>query len=624
MEMHTADDKNVLLLSMPFAGTGIPSVQLSLLKNYLEQYNIDVETKHLYLKAAEIYGLKNYNFLINDSYAAQAVFSKYVFPSLWKEKKDEIEDFLLEKEQDSEKFAFESFLEKSEKFYNWVWKNHSWDKYSLVGFTLNYGQFLPSLALAKKIKEEYTDIKIVLGGSRTSGRRGVKTLKLFDFIDYVASGEGEKTLKELVQKQDNISNIPGLIYRKNDEIKWNKSQEKVDLDSLPFLDFDSFFRQLNNCSGDVKEYFQFYGRLPVEVSRGCWWNRCTFCNLNMLHKGYREKSSIRLVEEIDFLSNKYNMLSFQLLGSVLPKCFREFAPQIKDLDKDFSFFAEARAGWLKKEDYRVLKQAGFHDLQTGIESFSSSYLKKMNKGVRVIDNVAALKFCREIGINNRYNLVVGYPNEDENDFLETKRNISFFKHFINPPRISRLVIGFGCPIFNSPQSFEVDKLVPSKVDCLMFPKKILDEGISFYYEFQPKESVNNNWKKMVDNWKKERKDFKQNAIEKNSVFDKKVFFFVDGGSFIRVYDKRKGQLRVFILDEFERQVFLSCQDVVSFEHLQEKFSDVPDFKLAGVLRTFEKTGIVFSENNHFLSLPLSFTMKKSESIKKRDLETITA
>ena len=67
---------------MPFAGITIPSIQLTILEEYLKECEINIKTKHLYLKAAEFYGLSNYNLLLkrpNESYTAQMVFSKFVF-----------------------------------------------------------------------------------------------------------------------------------------------------------------------------------------------------------------------------------------------------------------------------------------------------------------------------------------------------------------------------------------------------------------------------------------------------------------------------------------------------------------------------------------------------------------
>jgi hypothetical protein len=45
--------------------------------------------------------------------------------------------------------------------------------------------------------------------------------------------------------------------------------------------------------------------------------------------------------------------------------------------------------------------------------------------------------------------------------------------------------------------------------------------------------------------------------------------------------------------------------------------DIPDFKLAAILHTFEKTGLVFNEDNHYLSLPLQNKPIICEKPKKR-------
>ena len=98
-EMHT-ENKTVLLIAMPFAGTNIPSIQLVILNDYLTKRHIDIKTNHLYLKAAEFYGINNYNFLINppnDSYPAQMVFSRYVFPDYWKNTEEKFRTYFNEK-----------------------------------------------------------------------------------------------------------------------------------------------------------------------------------------------------------------------------------------------------------------------------------------------------------------------------------------------------------------------------------------------------------------------------------------------------------------------------------------------------------------------------------------------
>ena len=91
--------KTVLLLAMPFAGITLPSIQLSVLEAYCRQRGVTIQTRNLYLKAAEVYGLQNYHALIyppNDSYTAQMVFSKYVFPDHWKNNEEKIKKDILD------------------------------------------------------------------------------------------------------------------------------------------------------------------------------------------------------------------------------------------------------------------------------------------------------------------------------------------------------------------------------------------------------------------------------------------------------------------------------------------------------------------------------------------------
>jgi len=622
-----SENKGVFLVSMPFAGTAIPSIQHSILEGYLRKNGVDVDTGNLFLRAADFYGLNNYNFLINhpnNSYDAQLGFTKYIFPNHWNNKKAEIESFYNKKDSADKEidFSFKDYLDKTDEFFSWVLENISWHKYDLIGFSLNYGQLLPSLAVAKKIKDENPDLEIVFGGSRCVGEIGVNFLKIFNYVDYIVSGDGEESLLQL-SLDEKHKEIPGLIYRENNKVRWNDNDNNVDLNDSPIPSFDSFFRDLSTVDSSVKQYFMLYGRLPIEISRGCWWNRCSFCNLNLQHKKYREKNVDRIVEEISFLSDRYKILNFQIMGNTLPKKnFRLLLNKIKNLGKDFCFFAEARAGRLNFEDYKLLKEAGFTNIQTGVESFSGNYLKKMNKGTRVIDNIAALKYSWEFGLKNNYNIVTGFPNEDENDFLETENNIRFIKQFLPPPNHSPLIIGVGSPIYCSPSSFNIDSFKFIESDMLMFPEKNLEKDICFYYRFNKinKTGDVNDWNGLIDDWHEVHKSFRLKSVEKNDEIDSLVFFMVDGGDFLKIFDKRDGEnVRIYVLDDFERKILLSCINVISFEELKRSFSSVEEFKIAAVLHTFEKKGIVFHENGYYLCLPL-VSQKIKKSIFEKNIE----
>jgi len=607
------DKKSVLLVSMPFAGINIPSIQLQILEEYLKERSINVKTNHLYLKAAEYYGLSNYDFLSNTSgisYAAQMAFSKYIFRNHWnirlKNFKNYFNQFILKDKGKQKDFSFENYIDCSENFFRYITKNNEWKEFDIIGFTLNYGQFIPSLAVAKKIKDIFPDKKIVFGGGRTVGELGARVLETFDFVDFIVTGDGEEPLYLLASDYLSHSSIPNLIYRVGKKVIWNKNNFQIDLNNSK-INFDSFYQNLVKSSNEIQKYFQLYGRLPIEISRGCWWNKCTFCNLNLQHKCYREKSVEKIVEEIEFLSNRYKMLNFHLIGNTLPKNnYRKLLEEIKKLGKDFSFFVEARAGDLKSYDYTLLRQTGFFVIQTGIETFSQNYLKKMNKGVKVIDNIATLKFCKENGIRNDYNLIYNYPNEEEIDFEESIKNIQLIRQFIDPPQLNQLLVGFGSYIYQNPAKFNIEKFDYTEIDKIMFPPEILEKNFSFYYSFKRRRKLReNNWKQLLEQW--------------NKIYptNHQIFYYIDGGNFAKVYDKRDCKnIRIFVLNEIERDILLSCIDIISYQELKKEFPNIPDYQLTAILRTFEKNNLIFKEDEYFLTLPLQYFVKPLEHIKK--------
>lgn len=611
--------KKVLLLAMPFAGVSIPSIQLPILDGYCRKRGIKIETRHLYLKAAEFYGLQNYHSLIhppNDSYTAQMVFSRYVFPDHWKKNEEKFRKYYNQHitKKTKQQLSFHEYVNRTDLFYQWIFNHVDWKSFDIIGFTLNYGQLLPSLAVAKKIKEITFEKKIVFGGSRTVDTLGKNLLGAFNYIDFIVSGDGEDALFFLASDYENYRSIPRLMYKTGDKVIWNKSEAVVNLDTLPIPSYDQFYDELASISLEIQNYYHYYGRLPVEISRGCWWNRCTFCNLNIQHHCYREKSVTNILKEIRWLSERYHMMEFQLIGNTLPRTeYRNLFENLKNLKRDFSFFVEARAGQLTSDDYSLMKEAGFMMIQTGIESFSKNYLRKINKGVRVIDNIAALKFCKENEIKNNYNLLVRYPNEESIDFEETKKIVHLLKAYLDPPQLCEFRVMHGSYIERHPDKFNIERLKYAPIDLIIYPREFLEKEFAFVFNYKQKNfKTEQPWESLVEEWKKERETFDLDCIAYKNMINQLIFYFVDGGNFIKIYDKRDRQnIKIFMLNALERQIFLSCIDIISIEELQKKFNDVPEFKLIAILQSLEQNGLLFVEDNHYLCLPLRYRIHKT-------------
>jgi hypothetical protein len=164
----------------------------------------------------------------------------------------------------------------------------------------------------------------------------------------------------------------------------------------------------------------------------------------------------------------------------------------------------------------------------------------------------------------------------------------------------------GSLIQRHPEQFNIERLEHAPIDRIIYPLEFLEKGFSFVYDFNRKiPSRNHPWESLVEEWKKEREIIELENNTRQTTIDRLVFYFVDGGSFIKIYDKRDRQnIRIFVLNDLERRVFLSCVDVVSLRELQKRLTDVPEFELIAILQSFEQNGLLFVEDDHYLCLPL--------------------
>ena len=74
-----------------------------------------------------------------------------------------------------------------------------WSDYRVVGFTSTFEQNIASLALAKRIKQNYPKISIVFGGANWEAEMGHELHRKFPFVDYVCSGEAETSFPALAR-----------------------------------------------------------------------------------------------------------------------------------------------------------------------------------------------------------------------------------------------------------------------------------------------------------------------------------------------------------------------------------------------------------------------------------------
>ena len=589
--------KKVALISTPWPLFNRPSVQLGSLKAFLKSRipKLDIDNHHIYLSIAVKLGYDVYRKISESSWLSESLYGALVYP----ERKDLIKRFwnrYARRIFGKKKKDFEEIYEVLKKESDSILDNIDWNNYFLVGFSICFSQLTSSIYFIKKIKERSPKTKIVIGGCCCAGDLGKSLLDTYDEIDFVIQGEGELPLYHLVSSilSDNITPFPGIISK---NFNSNGILQIERLDELPIPDYSDYFEQIRKLPKEKV----FQPRLPMEISRGCWWGRCAFCNLNLQWKGYRAKSEKRVLEELKFLVEKYQTLSISFMDNLLPPSrLKELFSQICSLGKDLRLFAEIRAN-TPLDVLIMMKKAGMDEVQVGIEALSTKLLKKMNKGATAIQNIEIMKNCEAEGTPKLVgNLILQFPGSDEEDVKETLRNLEFVFPF-RPLKGIPFWLGYGSYIWKNPSQFKINKVKNHIYYSRIFPPNILNKLTlmiqTYYGDVKRQIRMWRPLKKKLKEWENFYKDMH------NIPKDEPILSYQDGGDFLIIRQRGyNNQNMIHKLKGLSRKIFLYCQKNRSISEILNYFSGLDELKLLPFLRMMAEKRLMFFEGDRYLSL----------------------
>jgi radical SAM superfamily enzyme YgiQ (UPF0313 family) len=283
----------------------------------------------------------------------------------------------------------------------------------------------------------YSNVPIIAGGVYV--HFSAEELIKKDFIDMVCVGEGEEALVELCQHMccdKDITKIPNIWISKNGKVFKNPIRPPVNLDDLPFLDFDVFEKSRlgRPMHGTV------FRMIHVELDRGCPYN-CTYCEAPAIRKRYkdctnsqyyRQKSPGRTIAEMKYLKEKYdpNYVDFNSESFLAknPKALENLAQQYKK-EINLPFWCQSRPETVTEEKLEIIKDMGCADLQYGIEHGNAEFREKMLS--RKVSNGKMLEAClltEKSGIPYTVNNIIGFPGETRELVWDT----IMFNRQINP------------------------------------------------------------------------------------------------------------------------------------------------------------------------------------------------
>jgi len=323
----------------------------------------------------------------------------------------------------------------------------------VVGFSSTFQQNVPSLAVARRLKQIAPRIHVVFGGGNCDIPMGPALHRNFPFVDYVISGEAEHSFPAFLDYLADggaVAQVPGLSWRDSSGITHtNSGGPMVSMGDSPCPDYDGWETALSRSA--LRE--RISPVLLYESARGCWWGEkhtCTFCGLNGLTMKFRSRDPAEVVKHITGLVTRYRILDVACVDNILDlKYLRSALPAFAELDWDLHLYYETKAN-LREQDLAMMRAGGLVQIQPGIENLSTAVLKLMRKGVHATHNVRLLRDCEDCDMTVDWNYLYGFPGEREEDYISVLDQMPALVHLQPPYGHARIQLERYSPYFDDP------------------------------------------------------------------------------------------------------------------------------------------------------------------------------
>jgi ribosomal peptide maturation radical SAM protein 1 len=600
-------DPSVFLFATPWMKGTWPSLAIGSLKSFLRVGDIEARCCHFHLEAAATIGWSRYDALAETWGAGEALFGALLDPSDSERLVSVAAELLCESNQSAAaQWAEKSACDDLRALVDMWLERERPERYPLVGGSVGAMQLCGTLYLMKRVRERGHAGRRILGGSGLVGSVGCEVLKRCPYIDAVIDGEGEHALLEIAHRVLNGSRTLGgvarVLSRDTSDNDAGCRASSLDLSTAPPADLEEFYSTAARL-GVPKTALT----LSFEYSRGCEWEHrskgklrgCTFCGLYRNSPDHRRKPVERVLREIEYAVQRYQVLNLAFVDAYLPPDYRdELLDGLIRSPADVSFFTEMRCDLTKGTAERLAARAD--RIQLGVESFSSAILRRIGKGIGAAQSVYSIRLCQEYGIPAQYNLMTRIPAvpvseiNDLHDLLPTLFGLV-------PPTITEFYLDRNSLIFANPEAFGV---ASNTLDAELpgwLARSLGDSRISQVVPFRSADpEADAAWQRVkaqVGRWQERWRTALSSGLASPLIWR-------DGSGWASVTDAREEVAHIYLLEGILYEVFLACNDVTREKTLGEVLPSYSPAMISEALRQLASRRLVLRDGPRWVALPV--------------------
>jgi ribosomal peptide maturation radical SAM protein 1 len=435
---------------------------------------------------------------------------------------------------------------------------------------------------------------------------GPELVRAVDCVDIAVIGEGDETFPRLLRalaEGSDLAAVPGLAYRADGRVTVTPpAPAAVRLDDLPAPDYAEYFDRAEEL-GLLPRVGHRRTWLPIETARGCWWgakHHCTFCGLNATTMAFRSKSPERVRDELAGQARRYRSFRFGAVDNILDTAYlTKLFPLLAADETGYELFYEVKAS-LRREQLKLLAQAGVTRIQPGIESLSSHVLQLMRKGVRASQNVNLLRWTQYYDIDVDWNLLWGFPGETEQDYRDQAAVMPHLRHLRPPVSTGRVWLERFSPMFTERDAFPLRRRVPERSYRYVYPGDVDLDRVAYFFDYDLAGGLPDD----------AYKDVEQAAADWSGAWQADpppVLTYWSAPGFVQICDERRpGQGGTYTFEDTLADLYLACAGgPVTATAVRRRLDlALPAEGIGEVFGEFARRGLMFLDGPYALALAL--------------------
>lgn len=315
-----------------------------------------------------------------------------------------------------------------------ILESYSIRDYDIVGLSSTFSPPSSIIKFSRLIKEANRKAITIVGGSLCFRELSRGWLENVYSIDLVASGPSLVSFPQMVNEVLNgkeIGNIhiDGIVHR-DSMYQCFTTGADIDVSEPDFTEFSEYSAAL---AGNL-ECSTMRSAIPIELSRGCGWGKCSFCNQPEFDdcntSSCEPNEAMRRIWQALVDNPNSDVMIYD--AYVSPQRIADIIIPVMKGNCDQIAIFETRPNIAASVLDMMSNCSGIELFQPGIESFSTSVLRKVNKGTTGFDGILLLRRCLTRDVLPLWNFLCGIPEMTAEEYCFNQETVNRIIHFFPP------------------------------------------------------------------------------------------------------------------------------------------------------------------------------------------------